>query len=315
MLLWGNDLNLHLGQRLALIQENYVEVVTLTEVEELSLFGWVENPTLPAGGDANLTRVAWMPKTRQTISPWSGSFIIRGNLVPAVHGSPRLAVLAATSPANPKAVPISLNRRNSVVTPQVRGMGEPIYLLRSLQIPEGPVVFETEVDTGKLVPALQVRVDGELWSRQTQLGNSRSYDRHFVAETDNQGRIWLQFGDGVRGREIRINRQSPVDFTPTVEIEIQYRVGVPTAGNCARETLNWVPAPAGTTATALVIANLGITQVTNITPGEGGRLPESLESARFAIPASLRQATLKRAVTLDDYAKVAMTVPGVATLA
>lgn len=317
MLLWGHGLNLSIGQTIALIQGNDVEIVTLSEIEEIEAPGWVENPTdSPSVTNSNLTRIAWSPATTQPISPWSNErspFTIRGNLVDAVYGLPRLAVVGAASASNLRAVEIALNRRNSIVVPQQIGAGEPIYLLRSLQVPEGPVVFEAD-ETGQLVPALQVFVNGELWSREPHLWESNSYDRHFVAETDNNGRLWLQFGDGIYGQEIRVRRDSPVAFTTSVEIEIHYRIGVASAGNCARETLNRVLPPASETA-VMAIANLGITQVTNIVPGQGGVSPESLESARFAIPESLRHSPLERAVTLADYAKAAMQVPGVARAA
>lgn len=317
MLLWGHNLELSLGQPIAFIQGSGAEVVTLVEVEEIDAPGWVEDPTDPPSvANANVTRIGWTPATTQPLYPWAdhGSpVVIRGNLVPAVYGLPRLAVVGPSLLSTPNAVPIALSRRNSIVVPQQIGDGEPVYVLRSLQVPEGPVVFE-EDETGQRVPALQVLIDGELWSREPHLWESNSYDRHFVAETDNQGYLWLRFGDGLHGREIRVTRSSPVDFGVTVDIEIHYRIGVATSGNCARETLNRILPQVGTTA-ALAIDNLGVTYVTNIVPGQGGLLPESLEAARFAIPASLRHSPLERAVTLADYARAAMDVPGVARAA
>jgi hypothetical protein len=317
MLLWNHDLNLSSGQAIALIQGSTVEIVTLVSVEEITSPGWVEDPALlPAVAPANLTRVTWTPATTHPIYPWAAQpspFLMRGNLVPAVYGLPRRAVVGSSLASDSQAVEIALIRRNSIVTPQTIGVGDPVYLLRALQVPEGPVVFEADA-TEQLRPALQVWVDGELWSRQPHLWESQSYDRHYVAETDNSGCLWLQFGDGTRGREIRVTRNSPVEFTATTPIEIHYRIGMTNAGNCARETLNRIVPQSGTTA-ALAIASLVVTQVTNILPGQGGYLPESLNAARFAIPASLQHAPLARAVTLTDYANAAMAVPGVARAA
>jgi predicted phage baseplate assembly protein len=55
--------------------------------------------------------------------------------------------------------------------------------------------------------------------------------------------------------------------------------------------------------------------VTNVTPGRGGRPRETKDEARLRIPASLRHGRIERAVCLEDYARAALGVPGVARAA
>ena len=42
------------------------------------------------------------------------------------------------------------------------------------------------------------------WTRVEHLHASRSYDLHYTAEADEEGAVWLRFGDGVNGREVAL---------------------------------------------------------------------------------------------------------------
>nr|WP_246356926.1 baseplate J/gp47 family protein [Pyxidicoccus fallax] len=155
---------------------------------------------------------------------------------------------------------------------------------------------------------MDVTIDDRPWYAQEHLHGSRSYDRHYVATTSEDGSVWLHFGDGVRGHEVRVD---PVNNTP--RIVLRYRIGEPIAGNCAPGTLTRVVPPEDPTSDeGIDFGSLGSVRATNVVPGSGGREPESLDAARQAIPASLRRGEPQRAVTLRDYAAVAEQVRGVA---
>ena len=116
--------------------------------------------------------------------------------------------------------------------------------------------------TGRPAPVIDVLIDGERWTREEHLHQSQSFDTHYTAAPDNSGRLWLEFGDGVRGREIKVDRNSRL---PLVSIRLEYRIGEPLDGNCARDTLTEVVEPAGTG-----FQGLGVTRSATSHPASGG---------------------------------------------
>ncbi len=324
MLLWGQDVALRPGDRLALVQGRFSQVVTIAATELTSLPGWVGTPeeTNPPS-TSELTRVVWREPLERDLSPWTGDdFELHANLVEARHGEFTRARLSAQE--DPKLgrdeVLIRLDRRNHTAVRVARGQ-EPVVHLRALLVPEGPVVFHGDGDESR-EPALRLRIDGELWERVEHLGASEPHQLHYTATADNDGRLWLGFGDGVRGREIELDRATG---RPKVELEISYRTGDAVAGNCDLYTLTELVGVQPETAQARnEYAALGqITKeirgktygVVNVVPGSGGRAPASLDAVRQQIPRSIRHGELRRAVSLEDYAELARTVPGVARAA
>jgi hypothetical protein len=309
LLLFGHDLGLTPNQRLAFRHGDAAAIVTLVEVAELQLPGWTASPAdPPVAVLADVTRIAWREPLGQALRPWLDPFSIRGNLVNAVHGAPRRAVASPTGAAPPGALAVVLDRQNSIVAPRRLADGTLIWLLRALRPPEWPILFDGSGG------GIEVQVDGELWSREPNLWESRSYDLHYVAETDEAGAVWLQFGDGVHGHEIEALRDGPFAARPAVEVSIRYRTGAAAAGNCAADTLDRIPpVPPGSPIDAALTA-LGVTAVGNVVPGTGGTPAEPLDQARFAIPDSLKHGPRERAVTLADYAEGAR-IDGVARAA
>jgi hypothetical protein len=303
LLLWGQAARLDAGDRLALVQGRYAQVVTLTDVTDVTLPGWTESPADPAHiGPRPLKRLRWQEPTAQELRPWdpAAPFQLFANLADAVHGEPRTAWVRPPHPPSREQAVIQLSRRNSIVVPQPHS-GAPAYQLRALQVPEGPVLFDRGPD-GTPAPALRVAVDDEPWEAVETLQGSRSFDGHYVATSDEAGLIRLQFGDGVNGRPIAID---PTGGLPAIPLRLDYRVGDPLAGNCARDTLTEVVPPAAGTTERDEFDALGAVQVTNVVEGRGGQRPESLDALRESIPASLRHGTPQRAVALADYAAAA----------
>jgi hypothetical protein len=317
-LLWGHGHDLMPSQRLSFVQGPYVQIVTLALAEELSLPGWVADPGDPvAAAPADVTRIAWSEPTTAPIMPWAGDapFQIRGNLSDADHGSPRRAAVPSAPGSGGDSLEMTLTRRNSIIVPRPLGDGPPSYLLRALKLPEMPVSFVDD-GAGTAMPAIDVTFNDIAWSRQLHLWNSRSYDRHYVAEADDDGGLWLFFGDGDHGREIEVVADAAGVFRPIRSLMMDYRIGGPTAGNCARDTLNRIAVSLNlATVDMATVDAIGVTALTNVVPGAHGIGPETLDAARFSIPESLHHGPLERAVTLDDYATAAMMVEGVARAA
>ncbi len=292
VLLFGHLDRLTVGQRIAFCEGalgrpgSLSQVVTVERIEFASEFGWVESPgDVPAAVPQDVTRIAFHPPIETDFRPWAtpGAFVLYGNLIGARHGHCE----AQWQPAKEE-----LKDPHNAVTEHLGGL----ELLRAIRLPKGPVLHRRDVtDVGVVsVPLVEVQIDGEPWQRVAHLHASAPYDRHYVAVADEDGSLWLQFGDGIDGRALVIGAGA-------VELRVDYWVGSPTLGN--------VGAGALTRFSPEQQASHG---VVNVVPAVNGRDPETKQAARFRVPASLRHGPLQRAVTLDDYARVAKSVPGVA---
>jgi hypothetical protein len=113
-----------------------------------------------------------------------------------------------------------------------------------------------------------------------------------VVEVENDGTAFLRFGDGVDGA---------VPDPDAVFAATAYRIGDMSLGNVGAETI-----------THAMIRQPAIKSVSNPLAAAGGVAPESMASARTNAPDAFR--TQERAVTLDDYARVAMQTPGALVL-
>lgn len=307
MLLWGHAMELEAGARLAFVQGSFSQVVTLTRApRRLEAPGWVQDPsqdfdpqTDPA---AQVTSVEWDVPLARALRPWGApALVLHANLVDVRFGAPRRAVVDAHADPRRDEIAIRLTRRTSIVTRASTGDG---YLLRALRVPEWPIVPDDD-GAGGSAPAVEVLIAGEPWTAVEHLHGSRSYDLHYTAEADEQGAVWLGFGDGIHGREVALTTREQ----PAAPIELAYRVGDAVAGNVGLGTLvEIVQPPLGAVRDAL--DDLQDVSVTNVVPATGGREPHTLARTKDELPSSLRHGPLQRAVTLEDYATVAMAVPG-----
>lgn len=149
-------------------------------------------------------------------------------------------------------------------------------------LPEGPLGYQNSA------PMITLKVDGEIWKRVISLKESLPYDMHFQVVDIDDNRSRILFGDNVNG--FRPERNSI--------IEIEYHTGIGASGNVAAGTLTRLPQEVK-----------GIKYVTNPFAGENGRDPETEEHGKLWGPKKIKEQ--KRAVTLSDYEKEAMTVSGV----
>ena len=308
LLLLGHDVQLTVGDRLALVQGSFWQLVTVSEpVRQTAEPGWVADPAQPFDATTDpptpVSRVTWAEGLQRTLFPWIGTPLrVHANLVDARAGQPRAASTAPGEPP-PGQVAVDLGDASTVVVRAATGA----RLLRSLQVPEWPVAHDALPDGTGTAPDVRVSVSGQRWTRVDHLRASRSYDLHFTAQADEDGAVWLGFGDGVNGHEVELDESG----TPTSQIDLSYRLGARGHGDVGLGTLTRVVAPETGTDDALTLQALGPVRVTNVTPGMGGRTPASLDRIRQDVPAALHHGPLQRAVTLDDYAQVAMQVPGV----
>jgi hypothetical protein len=302
LLLLGHGLGLLPGQRIALVQGLSSHVAQLQAVEEIEAPGWANDPAPAAVAPAPqpLTLLRWDTPTAVPFVPWRDPvrepFLLTANLVDALHGETRRAS----------------NREAAGVVPLGRGRGDLVTatdpatgkrLIRALRTPEDSLLVEAD---GR--PALELKVGDSLWQEQPDLWTSAGFDPHYTTEREDDGSVWLLFGDGLRGQAL--------DLDSDPKIELAYRRGMAESGNLGAFALNAALPPEGDDAgAAAAFAALTIRAATNILPATGGRGAVSADVARQLIPESLRHPALERCVTADDYARAAETVPGIAQAA
>lgn len=139
-----------------------------------------------------------------------------------------------------------------------------------------------------LVSSVEVTVAGTEWTRVDHLAASDGASQHFVVRR-REGAVYVIFGDGEFGAV-------PAD---TSQVRATFRVGGGLRGRLGASTIETIVSLPAT-----------VLSVTNPAAANGGRNEPSLRQARASLQASL--VTLKRAVTVDDHARLARVVEGVA---
>jgi predicted phage baseplate assembly protein len=181
----------------------------------------------------------------------------------------------------------------------MRQTQEHLLMRRWLPLP-GNVIALTELperEAQKDYPPLESTVSLQLrerggewhgWDEKADLSFSGPGDRHFVVDRE---RGELQFGDGLTGR-------LPVLGDPKdTNVKLQYSVGGGSVG-IVGENLKWDG------------VSISDVRAKNVVPSEGGAEPESIESARQRVEATLKRRD--RAVIREDYEHIAETTSGVA---
>jgi hypothetical protein len=158
------------------------------------------------------------------------------------------------------------------------------FSIKDVQV--APRSVRTFVDTG---------TEWEEWTQVEHLQDFPSDAKVFQVNVSADETVFVEFGDGISGR------------IPAKESGIKsvYVSGGGTIGNVAAKSLqNWRLV----TGTSEATIRQSLT-VTNNTAATGGTNPESNDSIRYNAPRSLR--SLNRAVTLEDFAGLALSVDGV----
>jgi hypothetical protein len=159
-------------------------------------------------------------------------------------------------------------------------------------------LLEQEDDDGLSTALRAALVDDlrrlrEPWSTQPDLLSSDSEDRHHVVEVDNEGFAHLRFGDGDLGILPPANATFMAD----------YRIGNGPAGNVGAETITRIVFD------RTVIHNVDL-RPRNPFPAWGGTVAEPIRDVKLRAPTAFRR-ELVRAITADDYARLAERHPGV----
>ena len=145
------------------------------------------------------------------------------------------------------------------------------------------------------VVSLKTGSGSQKWLPKYDLLRSRGDSLEFVVESESDGTTQLRFGDGQHG-------ESPISSTI---FHATYRTGNGTGGNIGAGSLKHLVVDLNNFSK---IASK-IIEVSNLLPSQGGMDPESIESVRQRAPGAFK--VQERAVTLEDYADVALRCPNV----
>ena len=215
--------------------------------------------------------VKFMDPLKTSFDP--ANLVILGNAVPATHGETKTAT-AAMRPPGAK-LPIG----------EIIGSGDARRINQGFALRQNGLTHVSAANPLGYEPAVQVRVDDVIRPRAERLFGLPDSDRSYVVETAVDGRTIIRFAGRLRTAD---NNVSSV-----------YRIGGGEAGNLA----------AGRLKSPMSMA-LGLREVTNPLPAEGGTAPEDVASVRTN--AAVRIMSLDRIVSVADYQAFARAYGGVA---
>ena len=234
----------------------------------------------------------------------TGVSIAHGNIVPADHGlwisSEPLGQVPETPLAPLASAGCNCASRSPITTPR------PFYYP---ELTKSPLTFAVGYDptasasaflfpdVSAAIPQINLQsADNFTWSAAPDLLSSLDNDRVFVPEIDQDGTVFLRFGDGLYG-------MAP---DPNLAFFATYRVGNGTAGNIGRDTLGHIRFPgqpatlSGQTISEQALSEI---EVHNPLSGAGGVDPENMEHIRQYAPFAFQ--SQERCVTAEDYGQAA----------
>jgi predicted phage baseplate assembly protein len=173
---------------------------------------------------------------------------------------------------------------------QILGSGRAADPFQRFTLAHDPLTYvQSTTETSGAASELDVRVNDVLWEEVLTLYDSGPHDRAYALRTDENGKAYVQFGDGERGARLP---------TGPNNVRARYRKGIGAGGNVKPGAL-----------AQLLDRPLGVKGVSNPIAAGGGVDPETEEAARRSIPLGVR--TLGRAVSLLDYEDYALAFTGV----
>jgi hypothetical protein len=226
-----------------------------------------------------------------------GTQLLHEATLAAARSDPLGAVLTITPP-----LPAALRRDTVVVhanvalathgetVQQILGAGDASQSFQRFELKRTPLTYRSAATESGAQSTLSLRVDGIEWTEQPTMFGTAPAERAYTLSTDEQGKTFAVFGDGVRGARLP---------TGVNNVRALYRVGIGMDGNVDADKL-----------TQLTTRPLGLKSVSNPVAAQGGTDPEPADQARRTMPLGTR--TLGRAVSLLDYEDFAIAFTGIA---
>jgi hypothetical protein len=227
----------------------------------------------------------------------NGTPLVHRATITSAVGNVNGALITITPP-----LPAAIKRSTAVVhanvanathgetVAQVLGAGDASKSFQRFELKRLPLTYRSAKNETGAESELSVRVSDVEWEERSTLFGAEPIDRAYTLQSDEQGKLWVVFGDGVRGARLPSGQNN---------VRATYRQGLGSDGNVAANSL-----------TQLMTRPLGLKGVSNLAPAEGGTDPEPADQARRTMPLGTR--TLGRAVSLLDYEDFALAFTGIA---
>lgn len=274
------------------VQESYLTTATqrLSLLNIAQLLDYTPSNGTPASGTvtfqtSNPGTAVYLPELTQVATTYNtasqGTQIIYETMAPA------------TVPGNGGTITVPVTQgqtQGSPASPIVIGTSDGTagqeFTLPQLSVIDGSITIYVQATTGWIA-----------WNQVSYLVDSAASDQVYNVSTDANGATVITFGDNVGG------------LIPALGLQIGavYRIGTGSAGN----------QPAGVVGTIVMsqagvfIPTLDDNKTFQSSAMTGGSDPESNDSIRANAPLAYR--TQYRAVSLQDYNDLALTIPGVVT--
>ncbi|HET8764716.1 MAG TPA: putative baseplate assembly protein, partial [Rhodanobacter sp.] len=173
---------------------------------------------------------------------------------------------------------------------QALGSGDANKPFQKFRLPEAPLTYVAAENTTGAASTLQVRINQLLW-QEVDFLYGRGPDEHvYITRTDDEGRTYVQFGDGRTGARVPTGQEN---------VRATYRKGMGAEGLVDEAQL-----------TLLLVKPLGVRSVTNPLAAGDAADAESRDDVRRNAALPIR--TLDRIVSLRDYEDFARAFSGVA---
>ena len=174
---------------------------------------------------------------------------------------------------------------------QVLGSGDGSQAGQTFTLRRSPISFVHDASgTRGVRNTLEIFVDDTRWSEVESLAESAPDDRHFMTTIDETGVMTARFGDGKHGARLPSGRDN---------VRARFRVGLGAEGNVAGGAIAQPPEPLDF-----------VDSTRNPVSASGGADTDTPAVTRRIAPITVR--ALDRAVSLDDYADLALSYAGIA---
>ncbi|HEV2805970.1 MAG TPA: putative baseplate assembly protein [Chthoniobacterales bacterium] len=172
---------------------------------------------------------------------------------------------------------------------EVLGGGDAATAFQKFVLKQAPLTYVSAPTTSGIASTLQLRVNDVLWDESRSLYRAQPNDRIYVTRQTDDSKTVVQFGDGLTGARLP---------TGVENIAATYRAGVGLGGMVKAGQIS-----------LLLTRSLGLKEVVNPWPANGGADPETRDGARGNAPVTVL--TLDRIVSLQDFEDFARAYPGI----
>jgi len=172
---------------------------------------------------------------------------------------------------------------------EVLGSGDGAKALQTFMLKQPPLTYVSAANPAGVDSTLKVYVNDVQWHETDALAGLASTERKFITKTDDDGKDTIIFGNGRDGARLP---------TGIENIKAEYRNGIGKPGNVKAGQVS-----------LLISRPLGVKEVINPLPANGGADKESREQARKNAPLAVK--ALDRLVSVQDYEDFARTFAGI----